>query len=346
MICKLKLVASVLGAVFCPAMVLACSFHLYLPEKTIVDRILTSPHIVLARPSKTNPFRYVAVGAYRGSVHDVEIPDLVDTRSRRRLLAAPSHMVMFARDEASGPWKRVAYLDDTFRFAIDNVFNQLDIWAIGGDRLRFSHASRFLNHPHSALADLAFAELDRAPYAVLRDLELEIDAAPLLNDFFASDRYSTTPIRALLLGLSGAPEARQFLRAQFSSGVRPAGVTAGAMAVGLIEIDQSHGVDTVAGALGLREGVDFATQEILIEAMAIQAKAGDSELRAKINATIKDLLEQEPMLAASVARQFSRRSIWTHQDAVLAAAAHLQMLSSEDRFDIANYVSSARKREL
>lgn len=44
----------------------ACGFHGYLPERTVIDRMLDSDHIVLARADPANPFRYVAVDAIRG----------------------------------------------------------------------------------------------------------------------------------------------------------------------------------------------------------------------------------------------------------------------------------------
>ncbi|MGB0440903.1 MAG: hypothetical protein ACPGFC_12505, partial [Paracoccaceae bacterium] len=50
---------------------LACAFHSYVPEETVVDKMLGSDHIVLARPDPHNPTRFKAVDALLDCV-DIE----------------------------------------------------------------------------------------------------------------------------------------------------------------------------------------------------------------------------------------------------------------------------------
>ena len=78
----------------------ACAFHGYAPKPTLVDRLLGSEHVVLARQDLESPFRYAAVEALEGSVDTVEIPLLVDTATRNRFAIDDDATVLFARDGA------------------------------------------------------------------------------------------------------------------------------------------------------------------------------------------------------------------------------------------------------
>lgn len=335
-----------LVALLVPALGWACGFHLYLPEETVVDRVLNSDHVVIARPSAVNPFRYDVVGTYKGSAHGVEIPDLVDTVSRRRLAKNKGDVVLFALETETGDWTRVAYLDQAYRSVMDEIFASMDAWSFGGERLRFQYAAQLLHHPHKGLADLALAELDRAPYGVLDQLDMVIDPALLLSDFFAPDRYKTIPIRALLLGQSGSDQARSFLHAQFEDGILPLGVTAGALAVALIEIDGVDGAEKVVWTLRQQPRSDTVTREILIEALAIHAETGEPALQRSIRSQIETLLEEDPDLAAAAARQFLKRSDWSQADTVKQASSRARDLSPADRFDISQYLSFAARASL
>ena len=50
--------AVLLTMILSATMALACGFHNYAPQPTMVDRLLASKHIVLARPAPDNRFRF------------------------------------------------------------------------------------------------------------------------------------------------------------------------------------------------------------------------------------------------------------------------------------------------
>ncbi|MEM6932789.1 MAG: hypothetical protein AAF526_04300, partial [Pseudomonadota bacterium] len=80
-----------------PGVALACAFHGYAPAPSVVDRLLESRHIVLARADPADAFAYQPVAAIRGTLADVEIPYLVDSVTRERLSGDGESSVLFAR---------------------------------------------------------------------------------------------------------------------------------------------------------------------------------------------------------------------------------------------------------
>ena len=336
----IKSLVTVLGVTLATSGVaLACGFHGYVPEETAVDRLLASDRVVLARPSAEHPFRYEAQTILRGPASDVDIPHLVDSGARRRLGANPDHAVLFARDGADGTWHRVAYLDPGFDTVIDAVLARLDDWRLGGDWERYQFFADLLGHPHPAVARLALGELDRAPYPVLVALDMTPDSDRLLQGIHAPENLDSLPIRVLLLGLSDADAARAFLRRQFEDGRAPGGFVAGAYGVALIE---SAGVDGVARvASALQASNDPVLRESLLEALAMQAEAGEGSLVDEIRARVGALLADDPGLALIVARHFGRRADWSQIDILDRLMASGAIDDPETRYEVDQYLRAA-----
>ncbi|SFL47060.1 hypothetical protein [Shimia aestuarii] len=336
----IRVLVTVLGATLAASGVaLACGFHGYVPEETAVDRLLASDRVVLARPSAENPFRYEAQTILRGSVTTVDIPHLVDSGTRRMLRSNPDHAVLFARDGANGTWQRVAYLDPGFDAVMDAVLARLDEWRLGGDWERYQFFANLLGHPHPAVAQLALGELDRAPYPVLVGLNLTPDADRLLQGINAPENRGSLPIRVLLLGLSDAKAARAFLRRQFQEGRAPRGVVAGAYGVALIESVGLDGVTRVASAL--QASRDPVLRESLMEALAMQAEAGEGPLVDEIRARVGVLLANDPDLALIVARHFGRRADWSQIDILDRLMSSGSIDDPETRYEVDQYLRAA-----
>ncbi|MEM7669877.1 MAG: hypothetical protein AAF317_12160, partial [Pseudomonadota bacterium] len=126
-----------LGGWVVPAAALACAFHGFTPAPSVVERLLESRHVVLARPGPDDPFSYRAITTIRGGADPAEIPDPVDDDTRRRLARDQADSVLFARDEMTGRWARLLYLDATMRTVFDGVFGQLDEWEVAEGAARY-----------------------------------------------------------------------------------------------------------------------------------------------------------------------------------------------------------------
>ena len=85
------------GGLVLPSLGSACGFHNYAPQPTLVDRLLGSDEIVLARSAPNNPFKFKAYQALEGGLGSSEIPFLVDSITRRRFAMDANTAVLFAR---------------------------------------------------------------------------------------------------------------------------------------------------------------------------------------------------------------------------------------------------------
>ncbi|SDC67989.1 hypothetical protein [Ruegeria marina] len=319
----------------------ACGFHGYLPERTVIDRMLESDHIVLARADPENPFRFVAVEAIRGSLDGVEIPQLVDSLTRRRLNLGPQDRVMFARDGGDGTWVQLAYVDAAFRSVLDRIVPRLESWAAGDQAGRFQFFADLLHHPDRRVDDLVLAELDQAPYAVFDRLSLAPDTALLTADFYAPHRFRMIPIRVLLLGKSPDPAAAAFLRAKFAGGRSPTGSMAGAYAVALIESQGRPGADRIAALLRAGPAFTPETREVLVEALALHSLTGEPDLQSHVRGLVAALLRDDPALAGAVARRFGALGDRSQVEPLRALAQAGMVAADGDRLAVEQYLKPA-----
>lgn len=320
----------------------ACGFHNYLPAKTVVDRLLESDHIVLARPDPKNPFQYTPVEAIEGELEWVEIPFLVSMSNRRRLAANPAEAVLFARDGAYGPWQQLAYIDAAYRPVLKEIVTRLPAWADGDLRDRIQLFADLHAHPDDDVRRLALAELDRAPYGLLRTLAIEPDAADIIENLSSFDEYSLLPIRVLLLGLGDDAAARDVLMdgvQRQATGI--ATPTLGAYATALVEMEGEAGITTL-GELLARDRLAPGAPESLVEALAIHAETGDERIRSKVHVTVAGALSRNPALAAVVVRQFGSRGDYSQALLLARLLREGAFGSVEEFFAVSQYIALAQ----
>jgi len=185
----------------------SCAFDMVKPERTKIDWIVDSEVLVLARPNQEDPFTFnvtqVLTGEYSGS----QIGQLVDSITRQRLAANLSATVLFAHDPDNG-WRRVAFVDESFRSILDTTLEHRLAWQTGMPQSRLEFITELQDSPVPQHRAIVIGELDKVPYADLRKMDLQIPSEELLGDLWTLEGYPYQAIRALLLGLSGKPAAR------------------------------------------------------------------------------------------------------------------------------------------
>ncbi|MFD3191940.1 hypothetical protein ACFMPD_16985 [Sedimentitalea sp. HM32M-2] len=266
----------------------------------------------------------------RGTAQEPELGFLVDSVSRQKLASHPDEAVLFARG-ADGAWTRVAYVDTAFREIMERVIAESPSWGAGVDPARFAIAAELHDHPDPKLHKLALRELDQAPYALLRDLDLRLPPDVLLRDFRTPQEYPYQPIRVLLLGLDDTEAARAAVRgfAERAAGSAWAR-NLGAYATAPIEQDGAEGVALLEERFLADPRQPLDKLELMVEALAIQNGVGSPDLRDRIS-------------AALVARQLFSYQDWS-QAAPLAELMHERRIaSSADLMAVAIYVAQARR---
>ena len=326
-----------------PTSVSPCGFHNYAPQPTLVDRLLGSDEIVLARSTPNNPFRYEAYEALEGRLGSSEIPLLVDSSTRRRLALDADAGVLFARDGAYGPWQRLAYVDAAMAPILRTVMARLPSWEIGDEIDRLQYFSTLIEHPDDSIHKLALRELDQADYSVLRNLDVTIEPRRLRARLNQPNDAEYKAIRILLLGLSGDTQLRDGLEKGVEYSVRSEGAYLGAYATALIELAGPDAVESLAANYLTNQEISLFARELLIEAMALHGGTDDLDLETSILQAINSALWIEPGLAGAAARQFGSRGNWSLKDVVQVLLEEGTVLDMADKQDVAQYVALAQE---
>lgn len=325
-----------------PTSVSPCGFHNYAPQPTLVDRLLGSDEIVLARSAANNPFRYEAYEALEGRLGSSEIPLLVDSLTRRRFALDARAAVLLARDGTYGPWQRLAYVDAAMAPVLRTVMARLHSWEFGDEIDRFRYFATLIGHPDDRIHRLALRELDQADYSILRDLDLTIEPKRLQVRLNQPNEAEFKAIRVLLLGLSDDVQLRDWLEKGVEDSVKSGGAYLGAYATALIELVGPEAVVNLAANYLTKRDISRLTRELLIEAIALHGGTDDLDLEASILQAINSTLWIDPGLAGAAARQFGARGNWSIKDVVQDLLEEGTVLDAVDKQDVFQYVALAR----
>lgn len=333
-----------IGLTMCATTALACAFHSYVPDETVVDKMLGSDHIVLARPDPHNPTRFKAVDALRGGTEGVELPQQLDEDTFKKMSSNPDDLALFARQDSYGPWEQLAYLDADFHAVILQVSAQLDRWEFGGDEERFQLFADLHNHPNPDLHRLALQELDRAPYDLLRTLRLNADATAIISALSDPEFAKFLPIHVLLLGFSDSADGELALQNGLSNAVMDeTDLLAGAWATALIELTGVRGVQDVAQTLLSNPDMPSEKQESLIEAFAIHAQSDSPKIVAEIDRQLARILDTTASTAGMVARQFGARGDWSQAERLQKMLKSGSFRNAGTLISVGHYLSFAQE---
>ncbi|MGI1663615.1 hypothetical protein ACRDNQ_15350 [Palleronia sp. KMU-117] len=322
---------------------LACAFHNYAPGSGLVDRLMASEHIVLVRPDPADPTVFAVVEALEGPGDDVAIPEAVDPATLARLQANPDDAVLFAREEAYGPWTRISYVGPGFRGVLDKVMARLPDWELAGDMGRFSLFAAHVADPDPDLSEAALREVDLADYSLLRRLPFPDLVEPALARIDDPAQGDLRPIRILLLGLSADPRAEAYLWPAFGRALASDGAVLGAYATALIELGGVATANRLVDDVLLNADLPIEKRELVVEAFALHSQSGAPETGAAARAAIGRALAEAPDLAGPVARQFGMRGDFSQHEPLAGLMNERKVGAIADMMAVSQYVMFARE---
>lgn len=291
-----------LAAMLClvpAANALACAFHGYTPNPTLVDLLLATEQAVVARPAPQGTYAVVdtLLGPESG-----EIPVSASPQFQQTLTADPDATALLLRDGAYGPWIEAAVMDSRFRGLIDTVMQNHSAWQWGEETSRARLFASLVNDPNPAIRRLALQELDRLPYATLRAVRLP-EIRNLKRDL-ESQETDQRPIRILLAGLSGDPSFGPVLSEATHRAVLQDRAYLGAYVTAMIEL---HGKPAVAPLIATYLDTDATSDSVktkILDALLLSYKMGRRDVRRTISREVSSLVRRRPDLSDLVIAQF------------------------------------------
>lgn len=320
----------------------ACAFDVTKPERTAIDWILDSDTLVFARPDPENEFAYQVVEVLRGEQSTYDVPLLVHTQHRRNLMRNPEHTVLFRKTNDQN-WVQVAYVDESFSQILQTALAHADQWKDGYHPSRFAAFEALQTSANPKLRDLAIGELDKAPYDMLRKLDVQIATEDLLADLWTPAGYPYQPIRVLLLGLSGGDKARDEIYDYFErTHDWDWANNIGAFAAALVELDGVAGISYLDGELLTNRNQSLDKVRGVISALAVQRSAAAPDVIQAIDQVLAQMVETRPETAPLVAQQFAVFSDWSQADPLAKLAGERRLITAADLMTVSVYLAQAR----
>lgn len=265
----------------------ACSVCIDLPDDTLTDRIWDADTVALARSDPANPFAYQVVETLAGGTAE-PVGFLVNSVERRRMTSDPERVTLLVH--GSDGWRIDGHGGPELVALANQIIAQEGTWGDeANDPDRIAAFVALQAHPDPAIRRLALAELARAPYALLRGIEVTLDPDWLAAMTTDATWYAWRPILVQLMGLHTDPAAHAFVRA---NAVRVQPGDSVPWLIALIEIDGAAGIARILEGNPQGEAASAA-------AVALVAHADpEHEHALAVGAALRQLALAGPRIAA------------------------------------------------
>ena len=275
-----------------------------LPKKTVVDHLLENDTVVLAREDSERPFFYMPVEILKGKPLAGSIDLFLDSSTRNRLRSYASDTVMLGR-KSNGDWFRIAYVDTGYRSIVVSILQRLPSWEGKPEwkEERFLFFVDLLGHENRQIHELAYIEVGRAPYKVIRNLRGVVSRKATYRELSNYRYRAWHPLYLLMLGASGNEEDCNYIANKLEQLQKYSGVTnLSALATAYVECTREKGISKLETLYFDREIRTRSEIEAIQAAFSEYGNGGHRDLRDAIVASYESLLEAHPKLASQVAR--------------------------------------------
>jgi hypothetical protein len=238
-------------------------------------------------------------GSYDGSSIDL----LVDSTTSRILQVHPETHVLFVQSMPNGPWQSLGWLNGELEAIVQRVLAAGPRWK-GPDAMkqRIEFFLTLVGHQDSRIRDLAYLELGRAPYTMVRQLGRVVPREAIEPMLRERRYFEWRGLAILLLAQSDAESDRQYIRESFQAAQRFAMVThLAAWAAAAIEVDADSTMDQIEENY-FGQG-DRTPEELkaIFSALSMHGAREEFALRDRTVNCYRRLLEILPELAPQVA---------------------------------------------
>ena len=313
---RLSLLAGTMGAmVAISAPSRACTICVGMPEKSVADYLIESHCVILAREDPSQPFAFAPVEVLKGEFDGDEIDLLVDSLTRRRLNADEQRKVLLVQQHEQDQWRSLGIASATFEQLARRILAHAPEWQTEKGRAkRIEFFLSLFGHKDPQTYRLAYLEIGRAPYGVIRQLGQLVPRVKF-GTMLEDRRYiEWRPLAILLLAQSPTPEDAQYARESLESAHRLRSTTnLAAWAAAVIEID---GVEAVAYLeRHYCQQSDRTPEELraVFQAFSLHGTEDTGEIRDRIVAAYRVLRETHPTMGDLVTRDLRA---WNPKDLV------------------------------
>ncbi len=289
----------------------ACLVCIPYPQMTAADYLIASDSVVLAREDPERPYHFALVAVLAGDPVDKPIDLFLDSLTRRRLAADSTLSVVLA--EQDGKWRPLGLATEDFETVVRQILRLAPQWrtAAPDSPQRLEFFADLLGHDDRQIHQLAFVEIGRAPYSMIKRLSGKVSKEEIhlfLHNPLYRDWHS---LYILMLAQDADERARETITASMNSAQRFALTTnLAAWATAFIEIYQAAAITKIDKWYFHNEN---RTQEELLEvfrALSVHGNEGHRHLRDRIVQSFGVLLDNHPTMAPHIAKTLMGWQRW------------------------------------
>jgi hypothetical protein len=323
----------------------ACLICIGFPSRTDADVLLEGHCVMLGRPDPADPFKYAPGTVLKGSYDGSNIDLLVDSTTRRILEVHPKTHVLFVQSKPNGPWQSLGWMNGALESVVHRVLAVGPSWkGPDGMKQRIKFFFMLIEHQDSRIRELAYLELGRAPYPMVRQLGRFISREAIEPMLQERRYYEWRGLAILLLAQSDSESDRQYIRESFQAAERFAMVThLAAWAAAAMELDPDSTMDQIEEKYLSQAERTPEELKAIFSALSMHGSREGFALRDRIVVCYGKLLERLPELAPQVAedmRAWKRNEL---SDAFTHALAHRQgAMDQAGIIKVQRYLRSAR----
>ena len=291
----------------------ACTICIGMPERSDADYVTEGHCVVLAREDPDRPFAFAPVEVVKGQFCGREIDLLIDSLTRRRLRADQHQHVVLVQEKKSGVWRSLGIASKEFEGLLRQMLVRASIWET--EENRSSRVDFFLplfGHPDPQIYQLAYLEISRAPYRVIRRLGRITPRERYAERLENSTYLQWRPLAILLLAQSQSDRDKQYIRDSLQSAQRlKLSTNLAAWASAAIEIDGREAVDNLEEEYFRRASRSHEEIREVFKAFSLHGAEDTHQLRDRIVAAYQILLDTHPAMGELVTRDMH---IWDRAD--------------------------------
>ena len=318
----------------------ACTICSTGAELTPAQRLINADQVVLLAPQPRGWQTRALIKGEPGSPLPADaLPPPPATATRDTADTAPPWLA--ARDRYSGQWTlygpvgadhaavlaRAASAQRTAEMGIDD-------WI---ERARFY--APYLEHAEPLLAELAYGEIARAPYAAMRHLRGSVEAAQLARWLDDPALAARAPLYTLLLGIVGdAQTAQRVERALVEARRTRVPADQSALICALIELRGSAALSMIERQYLTDRNGDPAQARSALLALSVQGQADGVLPRAEVIAAYRRLIARRHPLAGLAAADLAAWQAWDVTPAYVALLNSGAALHPVSRVAIVSYL--------
>lgn len=282
----------------------ACPICIGFPERTDADYLLEGHCVVLARPQAEDPFQYAAQEVLKGEYDGSHFDHLVDSATRRLLEVHPNRKVLLIQETANGRWQNLGAVTPEFEAVVRRL---ITVGAGWNGKESATHRWQFFmplfGHSEDRIRNLAYLELGRAPYSVIRPMGRAI-SRDMLAPFLDNRQYiEWQGLAILLLAQSDSASDRHRVMKSFQDAMQYSLVTnLSAWVAAAIELDPIGSMQQIDANYFACSERTTEELELVFRAVSMLGAQDDLQLRERIIASYGILLERRPQFAPQIAK--------------------------------------------